>query len=349
MGLLPSKITKTWYQPQSFIYQHFIYLWRNPLWQSKLPAGWPECVLFWMALFSLVIFRPLVWLVMWVFRPLTTWFGPLDRALRRFFAQHLNKLFNIPDRKGIGLFFALAALAVLLLVVSLFVLLSRLYWFLVIPHRFVHVTLWVGVTFFVALGSINKYIREHGGLLNKQRCRVERYYWVWSALSLLAYAVFARHDSWLLLQNVGGGFVWAGGVIWWATVWLGCATMQLMRWCWSWLLLFGIGCWHFLTWSPVAHIPWWVFYGAVVYVLYLLGDKFGLAPESKPAPAYTTKEDWCHLFVSVINGPTLNARIGELLECGVDDDCERTAMQTIRYAIFMQMARQVVVLPDSVE
>ena len=81
MGLVPSNITKKWYYPDpvtghSAVYKNFIYLFRNPLWNKKrLPTGFPECMLFWASMFSLLLFRPCVAVIQYLIRPLlaVTW------------------------------------------------------------------------------------------------------------------------------------------------------------------------------------------------------------------------------------------------------------------------------------
>ena len=49
MGIVSSNITDQWYR-KGFIYDNFKYIFKNPLWQKKMPNGFPECVLFWLSI-----------------------------------------------------------------------------------------------------------------------------------------------------------------------------------------------------------------------------------------------------------------------------------------------------------
>ena len=70
MGLVSSNITEKWYRPGNWVYQNFVYLFQNPLWHKRLPKGFSECPLFWMALFSFLVVRiavPFLLPLKWVF------------------------------------------------------------------------------------------------------------------------------------------------------------------------------------------------------------------------------------------------------------------------------------------
>lgn len=85
MALVSLNRIKTWYTHTSWVYQSFAYLFKNPLYDKPLPQMAAVCALFWMAIFSIVIFRPFVYLVLAV-----RW---LCRHL------HLNDALRWTDRK----------------------------------------------------------------------------------------------------------------------------------------------------------------------------------------------------------------------------------------------------------
>ncbi len=64
MPLAPASLIDSWYSKSSWTYKAFSYLFVNPLWQKKVPNGFSICPFFWSALFSIFVFRPLVFVVL---------------------------------------------------------------------------------------------------------------------------------------------------------------------------------------------------------------------------------------------------------------------------------------------
>ncbi len=64
MPLVPSNIVSAWYARSSWVYQNFAFLFVNPLWTTKVPNGFSLCPFFWFAMFSFIVFRPLVYLTL---------------------------------------------------------------------------------------------------------------------------------------------------------------------------------------------------------------------------------------------------------------------------------------------
>lgn len=60
MPLVPLTVVQRWYLKTSWVYRHFTYLFKNPLWDKPIPNGFSLCPLFWSALFSLFILRPII-------------------------------------------------------------------------------------------------------------------------------------------------------------------------------------------------------------------------------------------------------------------------------------------------
>lgn len=60
MALLPNNVIRSWYDHKngSWIYKQFCYLFQNPLWSRRLPRGFSACPMFWLALFSFFVLKP---------------------------------------------------------------------------------------------------------------------------------------------------------------------------------------------------------------------------------------------------------------------------------------------------
>jgi hypothetical protein len=68
MALVPKETYSAWFSRTSWPYKHFSYLFENPLWSKSVPKGFSLCPYIWLAIFSLLIFRPFVFLTLGVGR-----------------------------------------------------------------------------------------------------------------------------------------------------------------------------------------------------------------------------------------------------------------------------------------
>ena len=59
--LAPNSLVDKWYQTDSWVYKNFKFLFENPLWDKNIPRGFSLCPYFWTALFSLFVFKPIVY------------------------------------------------------------------------------------------------------------------------------------------------------------------------------------------------------------------------------------------------------------------------------------------------
>lgn len=64
MALVPEDTYKKWFKKDSFVRKNFDFLFVNPLWDTEVPSRFSLCPYFWMAMFSLFIFRPFVYLLL---------------------------------------------------------------------------------------------------------------------------------------------------------------------------------------------------------------------------------------------------------------------------------------------
>ncbi len=94
MPLVPLNVVKTWYRKDSFVYKHFSFWFKNPLWDNDVPNGFSLCPYFWLAIFSLVFFRPFVGCVL-LFKAFIklTHIGPFIKMTDRF----ARKVLHLPS------------------------------------------------------------------------------------------------------------------------------------------------------------------------------------------------------------------------------------------------------------
>lgn len=64
MPLVPAPVYSAWFRRDSLVFRSFSYLFINPLWEKDIPNGFSLCPYAWCALFSFLIFRPLVYLTL---------------------------------------------------------------------------------------------------------------------------------------------------------------------------------------------------------------------------------------------------------------------------------------------
>lgn len=60
MAFVSEDCIKQWFQTDSVIYKNFAYLFKNKLWSKKTPGGFSLCPYFWLSMFSLLIFKPII-------------------------------------------------------------------------------------------------------------------------------------------------------------------------------------------------------------------------------------------------------------------------------------------------
>lgn len=86
MPLVATNTIDIWYRKDSWVYKNFAYLFQNQLWQKDVPSGFSLCPYFWLALFSMTLFRVFVGVVLTVqliFKPFGGLLSKIDR-----FVQH---------------------------------------------------------------------------------------------------------------------------------------------------------------------------------------------------------------------------------------------------------------------
>lgn len=60
MAFVSEDCIKEWQTKTSWVYINFTYLFQNKLWVKRIPTGFSLCPYFWMALFSMLVFKPIL-------------------------------------------------------------------------------------------------------------------------------------------------------------------------------------------------------------------------------------------------------------------------------------------------
>lgn len=224
MAFVSTDCIDKWFTKDSWVYKNFEYLFRNKLWyKSRLPQGFSLCPYFWMAMFSLCIFKPIV-------EPFCLFSGKLIRKILYFggkpfewIDRKIAKLAGI-EARGSGI--AVLMFTMLTLMISA-VILSKTYTGLcslyMQDHSLSYLALWV-ILNTVAVLVTGIYTRaKHGNYFKyKERCKVEWYSFTIFIVSLLA--LIAISPSMILgaAIDVGLGLkvfaIGIGSSLWWVLI-----------------------------------------------------------------------------------------------------------------------------------
>ncbi len=233
MALVPDNVVSDWYSRQSLVFRNFAYLFQNPLWQRPVPQGFSLCPYWWSAVFSLLVFRPLVYLTLGV-SGLVKVCG-LTKAIRftDSFASRFIGGCDVPVMPTIAGLCVLTMVSILVLGIGLAV--YAYYTAGILSMLFLPVLL--TATFLIT----DNYAREHR--YDPNRCKVEVYTRIIAVLcvglSALLHpaATYTAFISWPaeLVASIWFVITYCGGCVW---DWVAGAA----RWSWSilpWVLLYG--------------------------------------------------------------------------------------------------------------
>jgi hypothetical protein len=95
MPLVSLNTVNRWYRKDSWVYKNFTYLFQNPLWDTDVPKGFSLCPYFWLAIFSMTLFRVFVGSVL-LLRLLFKPFGGLLGRTDGFFRKVFNIRTSVP-------------------------------------------------------------------------------------------------------------------------------------------------------------------------------------------------------------------------------------------------------------
>jgi hypothetical protein len=256
--LVKKSIVEAWYQRDSWVYKNFAYLFDNPLWSKRIPNGFSVCPYFWMSLFSLFIFCPLiVFPVNWFFRPIVKALGVPGKVVDRFLVRSHKCLLNQsdPDRvpTGVGGALLLLDLGTLFLMA-----LVGFYSYAWVVNTYASFDgLMLGKFAFWSVGSFMGLFVLIGlhRMTSKSECKTLNYLWVWLLLFVIAAFVF-------IPSEIVTGTVWFFTMIW---DFIASISIKVAGYVWWILAVTGSWLWFaakwLFSWKPFAAllIPWWGF------------------------------------------------------------------------------------------
>lgn len=263
--LVKRSIVERWYQTDSWVYGNFAYLFKNPLWQKRIPRGFSVCPYFWLNLFSFFIFRP------FFVAPIQYVFSPLIRGLgkpAKWVDDHCQELLRALKMGGSEPPTGAATMLILVLfllvgciagaatlgVIKIVALGKYLYSLDSADHLGIF-AYWSALSFAGLFGVIGLH-----KLITKTECQTMYYLFVWLALFIVACFVFIPHD---IITGTGIFFSVIGTGIW--------AALKAVG---SFLAWAGIGCGKGLAWffmlKPfyLIPVPWWGYFVALTIVGY---------------------------------------------------------------------------------
>lgn len=216
MSLVSNNVIDAWFKRDSWVYKHFAYLFYNPIWKGNVPKGYSLCPYFWMAMFSMLVFRPFIIPVLFILRFSAKGFKPLGSSLKYMddkiqnagFLVHLSCVF--PGAISAVVLFIGAACTLILFSFGIGFKSVILSYYLAGALPSLYLPIVLAVTFLTCLiyNEIKKYSSE--------RCKVEYYTYIASPVCLAIgiysmpselYAVFVGVKDFAVYVTAGAVFL----------------------------------------------------------------------------------------------------------------------------------------------
>jgi hypothetical protein len=260
MPLVSLNTVNRWYRKDSWVYKNFTYLFQNPLWNTDVPRGFSLCPYFWLAIFSMTLFRVFVGSVL-LLRLLFKPFGGLLNRTDGFFRKVFNIRTSVP---AVPTFFVALVTSV---IVSLLGLLG--YGGLetyqayaeasALPALFLPIaTLGVAIPCWVYYSN-NKY--------NSDRCRVENYVRLATLVFAGLGAYLMPNELWITVSSIFGAL--------WEVITTILGFLFVTIWVYLWQ---GICFLAGFLWSGFVAVSYWFIAGLAFIVgvggLAWIADKF---------------------------------------------------------------------------
>jgi hypothetical protein len=215
MALVSDSCVKAWFQTDSWVYKGFEYLFRNPLWRARTPVGFSLCPYFWLALFSILIFKPIIVPIClgfkWLIKKIIKLGGVPIRSLDEYFGRRWFKSLAYNTGKGIAILIGLIAAIAFVGICALGIYTYSSY----LIHKGLHLFflfVWT-VTNVISVLVTSIYNYRHRYCLN--RCKVEWYSVIIFIVSTLMYCVFFPDMGLIAVKAIGTGFIWVFKALWW--------------------------------------------------------------------------------------------------------------------------------------
>ena len=280
--LVQRSVVDRWYQRDSWVFRHFSYLFKNPLWNKNIPNGFSVCPYFWLAMFSMIVLRPTIGFITNVLVPLIGLGGAPLKWLDRWIATKAGA----PKNMGTGFGFLLGILGVVLL--SIVGWLGMSAWSLYASLATLGTTgqfiFWLFGSGLATLAGVGGYIAKNED--NPDRCRAEIYLYVWLGLAAILCPIFAWADVANIFAGLWGSIVGCVAAVGWAI-----KTSAL--WCvgavWAAVKFLANCLWSAVSYTPFKSLfaPWWVYVGLAGWLSnklatrFLMGDYVGAAPDGR--------------------------------------------------------------------
>lgn len=265
--LVKRSIVETWYQRNSWVYRNFAFLFKNPLWNTKVPSGFSVCPYFWLSLFSLFVLRPFVFGLTRIIVPLLALGGLPLKALDRGIGTTILGEKNYSGGLGVALCIGIVTLLFFAGYIGHAVWAS--YQLLaMVPGG----TLACWLLLSGAATSVAVYSYEYKNRDRADRCKAKIWLVVWllvaaslaigsNPLGFLGFLKSCAVACWEAVASVS----WAIGV---AATW--CAKMV-----WLVIKMAATAVWTFLSYTPFPqlYLPWWAYFLGITWVMARIGDR----------------------------------------------------------------------------
>jgi hypothetical protein len=305
--LVSENIVKRWYQRDSWVYKHFSYLFSNPIWKKRVPQGFSVCPYFWMAIFSMLIFRPLVAApIVYVILPILKLIGKPAYAVDAFLWR--KYMGDKEYQPGVGTAITLGGVTLgvfaIYLVIAYVVWSFQLYNYVAGPETgstLGKFFFWSAQSFLALLATI----LVHKGA-TKSTCKTFYYLWVWAWVFFSAAVIIIPGELWqgtkFTVSGLLSGVVYLAGLLWWVLKYVG---VFLGTWIWKIA--------SFVPFAELPYVPWWGYVlalGAIGFAIHKFVPMLDQEPrEFEPIqPRNMTEAEiiadnrraWVNLFLRVI-------------------------------------------------
>ncbi len=186
MAFVSKDCIDEWFSPRSWVYKGFAYLFQNPLWDKRIPKGFSLCPYFWLAIFSILLFKPIIvpsFVLIGTIGKKNIKIGGAPFALLDRLIRHKILKDEQDRRVGVGLSLCIAISLIITMISVLGYLLFQKV-ILTLPFLYQMLIAW-GVFNGIVVIVTSTYISNNK--YNKERCKVELYALVVFILSSIAY------------------------------------------------------------------------------------------------------------------------------------------------------------------
>lgn len=246
--LVSEETVLKWYHSDHFIYKNFAFLFSNGLYQNDVPKGFSVCPFFWMSMFSLFLYRPILYPILWTTTKLIQKFAIIGRA-----DAYLRRIWNFQNGSVSPLLVILGVIfgCGLLLWGSIILFgayVTSMYFSLPIYH----VLIWNTLFGLCLTAGCAIWDDKHP----YSKCQPKYYIWTWALLTVIGLASFMPNE---LLHVCIGTIKGILGFIGWGLSKIG----YFISWCFS-------GAHNTVTSNGVLlswMVPAMLVYGGVVYYI----------------------------------------------------------------------------------